>query len=106
MKKYKVWMPLLALTVLLGLGLAKTSMVKASESMEIRIVDGVFIGNVDVSDLTEEEAHAKVQEQLDALMGTTFELVSENGTVETTLTELGASFDLDTAVQEAVAVGH
>ena len=78
--------------------------VKAAE--EKRIVDGVYIGNVNVSGMTEKQAQSAVDEYVAGLMNTMFTLKGETGSIEMTAEDMGVAADADSAVQEALAVGH
>ena len=86
------------------IGLQKVEPVKAEE--ETKIVDGVYIGNVNVSGLTESQAQSAVDEYVAGLMNTTFTLKGETGSIEMTAEDMGVAADSDAAVQEALGVGH
>lgn len=70
------------------------------------IEDGIYIGNVNVGGMTEEQAHSAVEEYVSGLMNTTFSLKGETGSMEMTAEEMGISADTDAAVEEAVQTGH
>lgn len=78
--------------------------VKAAE--DVTIADGVYIGNVNVSGMTEKQAQSAVEEYVAGLMDTTFTLKGESGSVSMTAQDMGVSADVNTAVTEAVALGR
>jgi vancomycin resistance protein YoaR len=78
--------------------------VKAAEG--VTIADGVYIGNVNVSGMTEKQAQSAVEEYVAGLMDTTFTLKGESGSVSMTAQDMGVSADVNTAVTEAVALGR
>lgn len=78
--------------------------VKAAE--DVTIADGVYIGNVNVSSMTEKQAQSAVEEYVAGLMDTTFTLKGESGSVSMTAQDMGVSADVNTAVTEAVALGR
>jgi len=78
--------------------------VKAAK--DVTIADGVYIGNVNVSGMTEKQAQSAVEEYVAGLMDTTFTLKGESGSVSMTAQDMGVSADVNTAVTEAVALGR
>lgn len=83
---------------------AGTQPVKATE--ETTITDGVYIGNVDVSGMTQVQAQSAVEEYVAGLMHTTFTLKGESGEISMTAQDMGVTADANTAVTEALAVGR
>ena len=81
-----------------------TQIVIAGEEQTIE--QGICIGNVDVGGMTESEAQTAVNEYVDSLLDTTFTLKGETGSIQMTAGDMGVTADTDTAVQEAMAVGH
>lgn len=77
---------------------------KAAEQETIE--DGIYIGNVNVGGMTEDQARSAVEEYVAGLLDTTFVLQGETGSIEMTAADMGVAADADTAVQEALAVGH
>ena len=86
-----------------GLG-SHTQAAMAAE--ETTIENGISIGNVNVGGMTENQAISAVEEYVDGLMDTTFTLKGETGSIQMTAEDMGVTADADTAVQEALAVGH
>lgn len=87
---------------------AVTSMVLPEAAMagtEDVIVDGVYIGNVSVGQMTEDEARAAVEEYVNGLMDTTFTLSGENGSIAMTAADMGIYTDIDSAVVDAKRAG-
>lgn len=86
-----------------GLG-SHTQAAMAAE--ETTIENGISIGNVNVGGMTENQAISAVEEYVDGLVDTTFTLKGETGSIQMTAEDMGVTADADTAVQEALAVGH
>lgn len=84
--------------------LAGTQPVKATE--DAAIAEGVYIGNVNVSGMTQTQAQSAVEEYVAGLMDTTFTLKGESGSVSMTAQDMGVTADVNTAVTEAIAVGR
>ena len=104
MKKItKLGMAAAVLFCVVGLG-SHTQAVMAAE--ETTIENGISIGNVNVGGMTENQAISAVEEYVDGLMDTTFTLRGETGSIQMTAEDMGVTADADTAVQEALAVGH
>ncbi len=70
-----------------------------------RVADNVYIGQIDVSGMSEEEVHAKLQEQNDVDTAFTVTVHVEDETVDLSLGELGAAYDMDDEVKEALDYG-
>lgn len=87
------------------LGIAATVRPAFAEKADT-IEKGISIGNVDVGGMTEEEARSALEDYVNGLMDTTFTLQGETGSVQMTASDMGVTADTDTAVQEALAVGH
>ena len=87
------------------LGIAATVRPAFAEKADT-IEKGISIGNVDVGGMTEEEARSALEDYVNGLMDTTFTLQGETGSVQMTAADMGVTADTDTAVQEALAVGH
>jgi two-component system chemotaxis sensor kinase CheA len=104
MKKItKLGMAAAVLFCVLGLG-SHTQAAMAAE--ETTIENGISIGNVNVGGMTENQAISAVEEYVDGLMDTTFTQKGETGSIQMTAEDMGVTADADTAVQEALAVGH
>lgn len=85
---------------------AATLGVKADKSEEHLIADRVYIGEVSVGGMTEEEATAAVEAYVDGLAEETITLTAGEYSVETTVSELGLSWnEAEERVQEAVNLG-
>lgn len=87
--------------VLAGVG---TMSVKA-EAQDV-IADGIYIGKVDVSGMTQEQAKDEIDAYVDSMMDTTFSLTGAAGQMSATAKEMGVAADADAAVEEAYAVGR
>ena len=81
-----------------------TSKVKAGDQQMIE--DGVYIGNVNVGGMTEEQARSAVEEYVAGLLNTNFTLKGETGSLEMTAEDMGVTADADAAAKEAVQIGH
>lgn len=69
------------------------------------IADGVFIGTVNVGQMTKAEARDAVMAYVDGLMDTTFILTGESGSIAMTAEDMGVSADVDSAVEGAMRAG-
>ena len=104
MKKItKLGMAVAALFCVMGFGFHTQAAMAAEETT---IENGISIGNVNVGGMTENQAISAVEEYVDGLMDTTFTLKGETGSIQMTAEDMGVTADTDTAVQEAMAVGH
>ena len=104
MKKItKLGMAAAALFCVMGFGFHTQAAMAAEETT---IENGISIGNVNVGGMTENQAISAVEEYVDGLMDTTFTLKGETGSIQMTAEDMGVTADTDTAVQEAMAVGH
>lgn len=81
-----------------------TSKVKAGDQQMIE--DGVYIGNVNVGGMTEEQARSAVEEYVAGLLNTNFTLKGETGSLEMTAEDMGVTVDADAVAREAVQIGH
>ena len=84
--------------------LSGTPNVKAKDQQLIE--NGVYIGNVNVGGMTEDQARSAVEEYVSGLLSANFTLKGETGSLEMTAEDMGVSADADAAAQEAVQVGH
>lgn len=92
-----------ALACVIGIGFHRQTAVAAEETT---IEKGICIGNVNVGGMTEKQAVSAVEEYVDGLLDTTFTLKGETGSIQMTAEDMGVTADADSAVQEAMAVGH
>lgn len=104
MKKLRRAVYFLVAAVSVGCILSGASRVKA-EDQEL-IEDGIYIGNVNVGGMTEDQARSAVEEYVAGLLNTEFTLKGETGSIEMTAEDMGVYADADSAVEEAVQVGH
>lgn len=70
------------------------------------IADGVYIGNVNVGGMNEEQARSAVDVYVQGLLHTNFTLRGENGEIEMTAADMGVAADADSAVETALQVGQ
>lgn len=70
------------------------------------IEEGVYIGNVNVGGMTEEQARSAVEEYVSGLLTTSFTLKGETGSLEMTAEDMGVTADALAAASEAVQIGH
>lgn len=78
--------------------------VKAEDQQLIE--EGVYIGNVNVGGMTEEQARSAVEEYVLGLLNTKFILKGETGSLEMTAEDMGVTADALAAASEAVQIGH
>ena len=106
MKKLKL---LAAAALVIAAGtffLTSENSVKADVSKEVVIQDGVYIGGIDVSGMTAEEATTAVDTYVAGLQEQWITLVGPKNTLRYQLKDLGLSVDTEAAVQEAIALGN
>ncbi|MEA4901141.1 VanW family protein [Desulfitobacterium sp.] len=72
------------------------------------ILDGVKIGNVNVSNLTQDEAEQKLAESITPILDqkVEFKIQSSSETLEFTLRDLGLTYKLEQGIQQAYEMGH
>lgn len=106
MKKMRIILPILCVALAATLFLGSKVAAKAADEENDAIADGVYIGAVDVSGMTSEEAKAAVADYVKSLNETSFTFVGadDDHTLEATAEDMGITTDIDTAVEEACAV--
>lgn len=73
---------------------------------EDTILDGIYIGTVNVSGMTLTEAEAAISDYVDEISEETITLSADGNTAETTLTELGFAEDAKATIEEALQYGR
>ena len=106
MKKIRVFALMLLLVVAGTFLFTNEHVFKADASEDVKIEQGVFIGGVEVSGMTAEEATNAVNAYIENAKAQTIVLVGPKANVELTLADMGLTARTEAAVQEAVAVGH
>lgn len=106
MKKIKVLVAVLFVAIAGSFLFANDNIVRADVSADVTIEQGVYIGGIDVSGMTAEEATNAVNAYVDSIKAQTITLVGPNGNLSYTLEEMGLTAKTDAAVSEAVSVGH
>jgi len=105
MKKIKVFAAVL-LVVASTFLFTNESTFKADIPADAKIEKGVYIGGVDVSGMTAEEATNAVNTYVESAKAQTITLVGPKDNVSLTLGDMGLTAKTDVAVQEAVAIGR
>lgn len=82
------------------------SSTKAVSIPDDKIANGVYIGSVDVSGMTKEDAKAAVEDYVTTLMDTQFVLQGPDGSMKVTAEDMGVYVDTRQAVDRAMAVAH
>ena len=106
MKKIKL---LAVAAIVLAAGaffLTNENIVKADVSKDLVIKEGVYIGGIDVSGMTEAQATEAVDTYVAGLQEQWITLVGPKNTLRYQLKDLGLSAKTSVAVKEAVAVGN
>lgn len=80
--------------------------VKAGKAKEERIAEGIYIGKVDVSGLTEKEAKEAVKNYVDSLYDTVFTLSGPSGSMEITAGEMGITVDATDSIEQALTIAQ
>lgn len=106
MKKIKVFAAVLLLVVAGTFVFTNENVFQADAVENATIENGVFIGGVDVSGMTADEATTAVNAYVETLKTKSITLVGPKGNVELTLADMGLTARTDVAVQEAVAIGR
>ncbi len=86
--------------------LTNENLVKADVTKDTVIEDGVYIGGVDVSGMTAEEATKAVDKYVAGLQEEWITLVGPKDTLKYQLKDLGLSAKTSVAVKEAVGIGN
>lgn len=106
MKKMKL---LVAAAVVIAAGtffFTSENLVKADEKKATVIEEGVYIGGIDVSGMTEEQATTAVDTYVAGLQEQWITLVGPKNTLRYQLKDLGLSAKTSVAVKEALAIGN
>ncbi|MBP3677940.1 MAG: VanW family protein [Agathobacter sp.] len=106
MKKIKVLAMAAVVIAAAAFFLTNENLVKADVAKDTVIEEGVYIGGIDVSGMTAEEATAAVDTYVAGLQEQWITLVGPKNTLRYQLKDLGLSSKTSVAVQEAVAVGN
>lgn len=106
MKKIKILAVVLLLVVTGTFLFTNEHIFKAEVSADAAIEQGVYIGGIDVSGMTAEEATDAVNTYVENIKAQSITLVGPNGNLVLTLEEMGLTARTEAAVQEAVAVGR
>ncbi|MCM1283195.1 MAG: VanW family protein [Muribaculaceae bacterium] len=110
MKKERILGALATMTLAAAVLFAGGNPVKAEENPaageDIHILEGVYIGNVNVSGMNEQQARSAVEVYVNGLLSTTFTLSGENGSIEMTAEDMGVSADAEEAVATALNAGR
>ena len=100
------WIPLFTLAALcIGFAGGRAA-AKAETAENHKIADGVYIGNVYVGGMTEEEAVDAISAYAQSVDDAVLTLNANGKSVEVSAQELGITFQNTNAVQEALAVGR
>lgn len=78
----------------------------AQDADEDTILDGVYIGTVDVGGMTSAEAETAISDYMAEISEETITLTAEDNSLETTLADLGFAEDADATIREALAYGR
>lgn len=106
MKKSKLIVLVLSVLVAGTIFFTNENLFKADEKEEVVIVEGVYIGGVDVSGMTAQEATDAVNAYVDELKAETVILKGPNAEFEMTYGDMGLTSKVNTAVAEAVTVAQ
>ncbi len=79
---------------------------QAGKTEDETILDGIYIGSVNVGGMTYEEAQSAISDYVDEISRETVTLTAEGNTLETTLEEMGFTEDVDATIQEALQYGR
>lgn len=105
MKKLKRILPFAMFTLVIAGLLGIPGFVKAQESETNTIPDKVYIGEISVGGMTEDEAAKAVQASVDTMMDMQFTLKAGEKEVSVTAKDLGVEWSNTMVVQEAAHIG-
>lgn len=105
MKKWKRYLPLGVLTLVLAATAMLTFTVQAEETTNEVIPDRVYFGNIAGGGLTAEEASDAIENYVDQLSETKVTLKAGENTLESTAGALGLSWSNPDIVKEAAGLG-
>ena len=106
MKKLKV---LVAMLLFLAAGaflLTNETVFEAEVTDATVIEDGVYIGGIDVSGMTVEEATETVYSYLEEIKAKSITLIAPKTNVKLSLEKMGVSAPVEAAIEEAASVGQ
>lgn len=106
MKKIKVYAAVLLLIVAGTFLFTNESMFKAEVPADAKIEQGIYIGGIEVSGMTAEEALSAVNTYVETVKEQTITLIGPKGNLVLSLEDMGLTARTEAAVQEAVSVGH
>ena len=89
-----------------GTDTASDTTSEQSSDDSARILDGVYIGRVDVSGMTASEAKQALSNYIESLGKSRFTLKMGNNTTTATAEEFGLSAEVDSAVSDALSYGQ
>lgn len=103
MKKYMKILPVVA--IIAGIGVFGYSMDTVDAKGQSTIPDTVYIEDMDVSGMTEEEANEEIEAYLQRLEGTMFTLSTGEGSIRVSAEDLGLEIENQDVVKEALNIG-
>ena len=106
MKKSKVTVFIAAAVATAAFTFFGTDNIFAKSQKNQTIIDGVYIGSVDVGGMTKNEAKTALSDYIESIENTTFTLQGANGAVDATAAEMSIKADASAAVDEAMGVGR
>lgn len=106
MKKIKILAAVVLLAAASTFLFTNEHIFKAEVTADAAIEEGVYIGGIDVSGMTAEEAEAAVNAYVETVKAQKMTLVGPKANLELTLGDMGLTAKTEAAVQEAVAVGR
>ena len=96
---------LLAAVLVLGAAVLPVKGVLAAQDSSETISSGVYIGDVNVSGMTEDEARQAVEEGMSAIQSTSITLKVDDATAVVNAGEFGLSWKNTDVVEEALGLG-
>lgn len=106
MGKMKKSLCFLAAAVIVGAGASATALTCAyAQEKSDTIAEGVYIGDINVGGMTEQEAAEAVNAYVESLKTAEFTLEAGNSSVTVSAADMGISFSNTTVIMEAMDVG-
>ncbi|MBE7040576.1 MAG: hypothetical protein E7400_01260 [Ruminococcaceae bacterium] len=95
----------IALAAALALGITIACITSSTLSYD-KIYQGVFVGDLDISNLTVDEAKTKINEHFNSTVEGTVLLQCDNVKKEVNLADFAAGLDIDATAKEAYSIGR
>ena len=104
-KSGRIGLTLLLAVIVAGFVFTGSAVRTRAKTDDTRIADGIYIGSINVGGMTEEEAKEAIDSYAQSVDEAVFTLSANGKSVNITAKELGITFQSNSALKEAFAVG-